>query len=255
MQPDSLATEPPQTDLPPIAPLVPGPTPHAKERGLTLFGLTLLIVSVLLQWIPVVQYLGYFLGAIGAIEMIRGAGAFRGRHELFVWVSVILFVCAIIAEFGVVGNFATVVSGIGSGSGSAGAAAYLSAWQGLVAGSLVLTAVISLCYLLIAFDLEDILGKLILVSGVAIDIVISVALFVLILNPLIAQAVTQAFASNPMDLSVIKAADAQVNGLSWLKLLNVIPAVLFSLGYARAHGRVRRGEGSHPVKAVAAPQE
>ncbi len=230
-------------------PVTTGPlwTRRDDQIEYTKTGLLLLLLAVLLQWIPIIQYLGLIVGAIGAVEMIRGAPAFRDRHNALVWASVLLFIVAETAAFGLVFGYAATVQGIGNASGPGAAATFLSAYDGLVEGSIVAASLVSLSFLLIAFDLENTAGKLMLAVAVLAQIVISVSLFSLVINPLIHESVTQAFATNPVNLAPIQAADVQINGLSALKLLNAIPAVIFAAGYLIAHGRLGRREIPSPI--------
>jgi len=212
-------------------------------------GLVLLIVGVLLQWIPIIQYLGLLLGAIAVLMIIMGSRAFGGWHEMLVWISVLLFIAAEIAEFTLAEGFVAAARGIPStATGPSAANAFLAAYDGLVEGSLVVVSVISVSFVLIAFDLEDLPGRLLLLAGVGSQMVISAAVFLLVLNPLIHQAVTQAFASNPVDTAVLDAADAQVRGLTAVKILNSIPAMMFAGAYAWAHRRITQGKIPHPPK-------
>ena len=225
---------------PPSAPAAP---PPGRETAIsrTATGLALLAVAVLLQWIPVIQYLGLFLGAVGAILMILGRAPFGPRHEILVGVSVGVFVLTYLGEVVLGMSFAASVEAIGSATGSAAASAFLGAWDGLEEGALVAVALLSVCFALIAFDLEDAPGRLLLIAGVVSQIVISTYLLVGVADPIIRQTVTQAFASNPVDVSVIQAGDAQIHGLSGLSALNAIPALLVAGAYAWAIHRIHRG--------------
>lgn len=236
MQPSLPPMEPSGSD---VGAVVEDPS---KPIERTKTGIVLLIFAVLLQWIPVIQYLGLALGAIAAILIILGSPAFGRRHEGLVWISVVLFVAAQIAEFALLVAFASTVGGLpGNTSVPAAASTVLAAFDALVGGSLVAVSLVSVSFALIAFDLEDDAGRLLLVAGVAAQILVSVALFVLVLKPLIHQAVTEAFASTPVDTQPLVTAAAQIRGLSGLAVLNNIPALLFAGGYVWAHDRLSRG--------------
>ncbi len=231
-------------DRPPEWPPTPPPgmpTPDRTALSRTKTGLALLILAVFLLWIPVIEYLGLLLGAIGAILMILGRRPFGARHETLVWASVILFILTYAAEFVVLASFANSVFGIGSSTGPSAATAFLGAWRGLEEASLAAVALMGVCFALIAFDLEDLPGRLLLLAGVACQVVVSVYLLVVVIDPILTQAVTRAFASNPVDLSVIEAADAQISGLGALRVLNAIPALVFAAAYAWAWRRIDRG--------------
>ena len=225
-----------------LSPEPPAP-PLRDETAIThtKTGLTLLVLAVLLQWIPVIQYLGLVLGAVGAILMALGRRPFGDRHAWLTQGSVLLYLIAFVGELVVVASFANSVAALGSTLSPSVAGTFLDDWHGLEEAAVVAVVLTSVSYALIAFELEDTTGRLLLVVGIALQVVISVALLVTVLDPILTQAVTRAFASNPPDVSVLEAADAQINGLSGLKMLNAIPAVLFAAGYAWAWRRVARG--------------
>ena len=234
LQPGDAGKSPP----PKLPPQTPEPSDQAVTR--TRNGLLLLAVAVLLQWIPVVEYLGLVVGAVGAILMILGRRPFGDRHGILVGTSVSLFIAALILELLLVFSFASSLTSIG-GTGSAAANAFLGAWSGLEDGLLVAVSLTSVSFALIAAALEDWPGRLLLAAAVAAQIVISVGILVLVVDPILRVAVTRAFASTPVDLSVIEAADAQISGLGALRVLNAIPAVLFAAAYVWAHDRIGRG--------------
>jgi hypothetical protein len=205
-------------------------------------GLGLMALAVLLSWIPIIELVGFVIGAIAAILLVLGAPAFGPRHGRLVWAAVILFVGAEITELVLFGSFSATISNLPSGaSGPETVATVLAAFDTLIVGSLVVASIVSVCFALIAFELEDPSGRVLLIGGVVTQILVSVSLFVLVLNPLIHQAVAEAFASSPPDMSAIVTADAQLRSLSGLRLLNSIPAVFFAGAYAwalhRASGR------------------
>ena len=229
------------------------PTPDGTAITRTKTGLGLLVVAVFLLWIPVIEYLGLVVGAIGAILMILGRRPFGERHETLAFVSVLLFILTLAGEFVVGAGFAGSVMSIGSSSGPAAAATFLDAWHGLEEAALVAVALTSVCFLLIAFQLEDTPGRLLLLAGVLCQVLVSVSLLVVVVDPILTQAVTRAFASNPVDVSVLEAADTQIDGLSALKALNVLPALLFAGAYAWAWRWIDRREIPRPAAKTAPP--
>lgn len=241
-----LEAPPPQPAGPQAIPSpIPRPPGIRPLWGLdiarTSTGLLLLAVSVLLQWIPIIEYLGLLLGIIGAVLMILGLAPFGRRHQTLVWVSVGLYVLTFFGEFLLTTSFAFSVARIGSSTGPTAADEFLTAWDGFEVGSLVAVSFVSISFALIAFGLEDWPGRLLLLAGVLLQIVISLYVLVVVLDPILREAVAQAFASNPVNVAVIEAANAQINGLSGLKLLNAIPALLFAVAYLWARRRIERG--------------
>src|SRR5206468_1710998 len=150
-------------------------------------GLALLILSALLLWIPVIEIGGLFVGAIAVILIILGAEAFGWRHQMLVWASVLLFILAQIAGFVLVGSFASSVRSAPS-AGTAAADQILSALDGLIRGLLVLVVIASISEALIAFDLSDLAGRVLLVGAVVVQSLVSVLLLLCVFGPLIHQA-------------------------------------------------------------------
>lgn len=224
--------------------LVAGRAPSERETqiGRTRMGIQLLILAVLLEWIPVIEYLGLMVGAIGVFLVLRGYRPFGLRHERLVWASVILFVAAEVAAFNLDNEFANAVDyAVYAYSGSAGASVALAAYEGLAAGSAVIAIQLGVPYVLLVFDLEDRDGRRLLFAGVAVQVVVSLALFAWVLLPFIHSAVPQAWTTTPPDGGVLAAVDAEIRGLSPLRLLDIIPAILFAGAYARAWRRIDRG--------------
>jgi hypothetical protein len=215
---------------------------RAKQLERTQWGLLLLSVTALMSWIPEVELLSFLVGAIAVILILLGTSAFGSRHTLLVWAAVVVFVSATFALFGIVASFAGSIRSIPSGaSGPAATSQVLAAVDTFLYGSLVIGAALSLCYALIAFELEDGPGRVLLTTGVASQIVISLSLFTFVFIPLIHRAVGQAFATNPPDLSILTAASAQLRSLRGLAVLNSIPAVIFAGAYTWAFHRISQG--------------
>lgn len=226
---------------------VVNPAEIARRRQVdrTGMGIGILILYVLIAWVPPAEALGELIGAVGAILILLGSEAFGSRHTALVWLSVILYIGALVAVFAAVGSFAASVGSLpANASGPAAEAQVLSAFDTLIAGALAALAVICVAEALIVFELEDRPGRMLLVAAVVVQIVYSVLLFGLILDPLIHQAIVQAFASGTLDSAPIVAADQKIQGLSVYTLGNAVPALMFAAGYYWAYRRVRRGLAS-----------
>jgi hypothetical protein len=220
---------------------------RARKLEQTQWGLLLLLLATLLSWIREVEVLGLAIGAIAVVLILLGASAFGPRHGLLVWTAVVVFVTAMIAFFGIVDSFAATIRNIPSGaSGPATASQVLGALDTLLYGSLVVVSILSFCNALIAFELEDRPGRILLAAGVAAQIAVSVSLVVLVLMPLVHQAVERAFAVTPPDMSIISTAGAQVRSLRGLAVLNSIPSMIFAGAYAWAYHRISRVATSSP---------
>jgi hypothetical protein len=150
-------------------------------------------------------------------------------------------------SFGLVASLAGTIRSLPTGaSGPETASKVLAAFDTTLYALLVVVSILSICSALIAFGLEDRLGRLLLCAGVAAQIAVSVSIFVFVLIPLVHQAIEQTFAVTPPDMSIITAADAQVRSLRGLAVLNSIPAALFAGAYLWAYRRIARGETPSP---------
>ena len=202
-------------------------------------GLALLILAALLLWIPVIEIGGLFVGAIAVILITLGAQAFGWRHQMLVWTSVLLFILAQVAGLVLAGSFVSTIRSIPS-SDPAAADQILSAFDGLIRGVLVLVVIASISEALIAFDLSDLTGRVLLLGAVVVQSLVSVILLLVVFGPLIHQAVADAFASGTFNTGPITDASARINGLSAYSLLNSIPALMFAAAFYLTYRRVRQ---------------
>ncbi len=236
-----------QSVAPSAAPsrLLAGRAPSEGEMRIwrTRSGIRLLILAVLLQWIPLVEYLGLIIGALGTLQVIRGRRAFGPWHDRLVLCSVILFVGAGVSAIALDQAFTYSVDVmLYANLGSSAPDTALATYRGLAEGSLIIAIVIAGCYLLLAYHLEDAIGHRLLFAALAAQVAGSVAVFVLFLSPLIQQVVPGAFASSPPDATALRAMAAEISGPSALRLFDSIPAIIFAWAYTRAYRLIERGE-------------
>jgi len=158
---------------------------------------------------------------------------------MLVWASVLLFILAQIAGFVLVGSFASSVRSAPS-AGAAAADQILSALDGLIRGLLVLVVIASISEALIAFDLSDLAGRVLLLGAVLVQSLVSVILLLFVFGPLIHQAVADAFASGSFNAGPIADASARIQGLSAYNLLNSIPALMFAAAFYRTYKHIRQ---------------
>jgi hypothetical protein len=236
MEGGTPAGPPPAPSVGPWAAAAIGERNKKIER--TQSGLLLLIVADLLLWIPYIQILGLIIGAVAVILILLGAEAFGFRHQMFVWSSVLLFVVAQLAEFALFESFVASISS--SAPGGLSASQVQGAFDGLLRGAIVVVAMAAISSALIAFALMDSIGRLLAIGAVALQIVISVVVYLVILGPIIRQAITDAFASGTYNPAPIAAADAAITGLAAYSLLDALPAIMFAIAYYRARTSVGR---------------
>lgn len=230
--------------------LVAGRPPSEREATIwtARTGIEILILAILLIWIPVLEYLGYLIGAAGAIQVFRGAHAFGRRYQRAVGFSIAVFAAAAVVAFALDQDFVYAMDvAVYGNPGPTGAGVAVAAYDRLIGGSVVVALMIAVAYVLLAFDLEDGNGRRLLLAGVAVQVAVSIALAVLVLAPFVRQAMPQAFATTPPDAGWLAAAGVEVNGLSPLRLFDAIPAILFAAAYARAFRRIDRGQVPPPV--------
>src|SRR5438132_885627 len=110
----------------------------------------------------------------------------------------------------------------------------------LILALLVLVVIASISEALIAFDLSDLVGRVLLVGAVVVQALVSVILLFFVFGPLIHQAVADAFASGTFNTGPITDASARIDGLSAYTLLDSIPALMFAAAFYRTYKRVRR---------------
>ncbi len=230
--------------------LITGKPPTARETQIlrTRSGVRLLILAVLLQWIPIVEYLGFTVAAFGVFQVIRGRRAFGVRYERLVVCSVLLFLGAAMSAIALDQEFSyTYDVAVHSDLGSAGAGLALVAYRGLAEGSLIIAVQIAACYVLLAHDLEDRTGRRLLYASLAAQILVAAATLLLVLLPDIQNAVPAAFVTGTPDVTALQAVTAEVSGVSSLRLVDALPALLFAYAYTRAFRRIDRGEIPPPA--------
>src|SRR5207247_10061062 len=89
-----------------------------------------------------------------------------------------------------------------------------SALEGLIGGVLVLVVIASISEALIAFDLSDLTGQVLLLGAVVVQSLVSVILLLVVFGPLIHQAVADAFASGTFNKGPITVYLARLYGMS-----------------------------------------
>ena len=228
----------------PTGPPVPAATAAPSERGTqtsrTSTGLMLLALAAIVQWIPTVGWIGLVPGAIGAVLMLLGVGAFGERHRTLVWASVLVFIFAEALAFLLGVSLAASLGAEAGATGPSAAGTVLGTMDATLEGAIVAGVLSSVAWALIAFALEDHVGQALLLASVVATALIGVALFVFILDPLIHAAITQAYASSPPNAQVIENADASLHGITAVVALDAIPPIPVAAAYVWAVHRIDR---------------
>jgi len=189
------------------------------------------------------------LSIVGVIMVIIGRVPFGTSHSNYAIFSVAIYCVG--AAIGSVAAFSPVfTSAMLRGSSQAAAAQELvSAFNELIIGVLVGSAVIGVAYVIFTYALQDSAGRVLLYIAFATLLVFQV-LLAYIISPQVAGAVKQSFSSGTFDPTPLRDLQAQ---LRLLELLNLVPAAIFAIAYYRAFSRIKNGEvpPKTPVESVA----
>jgi len=238
---------------PPTAPIpyAYGPPPWEMERrkqiDRTKTGILLLLIGSLLSWIPFINFVGGLLLLIGAILVILGRKAFGPAHSRNVVASIVVFIVGIVGGFVVGFAFAITVLTISPGSpASVVAETIRSAFNTLLIGTIVVTAISSIGSILFTYALQTQLGRTLLFAGYGASVAITIATFAIVSSALDAL-ITDVIASGNVDPLAVAALQTQATGFA---LLNVIPSAIFAAANYIAWSRINRGEIPAPPAPV-----
>ncbi|MGQ0798242.1 MAG: zinc ribbon domain-containing protein, partial [Methanobacteriota archaeon] len=167
---------------PPTAPMpfVYGPPPWEMERrkqiDRTKTGILLLLIGTLLGWIPIIGVIGGLLVLIGVILVILGRKAFGAAHSRNVIVSLVLFILGFVGAFSLGFWFALAILSLPPGSPAAVVAeAVRSAFNTLLVGTIIVTAISSIGSILFTYALQTQPGRILLFAGYGANLAISIA--------------------------------------------------------------------------------
>ncbi|MCL4331928.1 MAG: zinc finger Ran-binding domain-containing protein [Candidatus Thermoplasmatota archaeon] len=217
-----------------------------KEVDRTRTGLLLMTIGIFLSWIPLILYLGDLAIFVGAILMILGRNAFGEKHRTSVMLAVLIFIIGIIAEV-VVGIF--ILSGVfsainqyrlGNISQSALGSQISGAFSSYLIATVALSVFIAISYLLLAWQIEDNLGKRLLMVGYVGLIAVSIATYMLILPDI--TSFTNSLSTLSSANQITSAADSLESKINNYKLLGAIPNIIFAVAYYIAYKRVELGQ-------------
>ena len=206
--------------------------------GRTQNGILLLAVSLILGPIPYLTYLGFVLGLVGAILVILGRKAFGQFHSNLVKLSIGIWIVGIIGSFIVGASYGyDVASAISMSNSQATVAQALNnAFNTLIIGLLVSSAILGLSQILITYALQTTQGRLLLLSSYALGIVLGVLVF-LIISPQVNVAISQAISTQ--DLTPINNLRTESQSLG---LVGLIPASISAFAFYLAYSRIANDE-------------
>lgn len=209
-------------------------------------GTLLLLIAVLLNWIPVIEYLGLFLGLAGVILLILGRRAFGSRHSTFVIGSVVTYIIGFAVALA---GGAVFASSIIMSSGAPSSSEFISAFNTLLSTVLISEVITALSYVLVLFVLEDNIGRIAVIAGLVAQVGASVAIITNV-YPIIRKAITVALSTSPPSTAALTSAQQQISGFTTLHLLFIIPALLTAAGYATVILRINRRELPEKVNSI-----
>ncbi len=213
-----------------------------KQIDRTKTGILLLLVGALIGWLPYIGVLGAILGLVGAILVILGRKAFGAAHSRNVIVSILLVILGII----IVG-VATVVLVFGTAASiipgnPPSQAAITSTFNNFLGILIVGVIVTGLATVFFTFAIQDQMGRMLLLGGYVVNIVIQIATFV-ILSQAIGAIVAAMFPGgtyNPAQAAIALADfSARVQTLGYLA---AIPALIYAGAYYLVWNRINKGE-------------
>ncbi len=199
----------------------------------------LLTVGVVLGPLPFINYLGAILAIIGAVLVILGREAFGKPHSTYAIWSIGIYIAGIVIGIvvAVVFVFELIAAAIASPSGPR-TEAIMSAFNGLLIGIIVGTAISGIAYILLTYALQQQTGRVLLFAAYALSLTISI-LNLLLIGPLVSQAVADAVSGgvfNPAPIQELQ------NQMQLLGLLGLIPSSMYGLAYYLAWSRINKSE-------------
>ncbi len=233
---------------PPAYPAYPGygygASPWEAERqkqiNRTKTGLLLLLIGTLISWIPIIGLLGGILVLIGAVLVILGRKAFGATHSRNVVLAIVLFFVGVIGTITLAVVFAASILAATAGSPSPAtvANAFVNAFNNLLIGVIVVSAISGIGRVLFTYALQQQIGKMLLWAGYVANVAIAIAIYAII-SPLFASAFSQAISGGTYNPAPLVAVQNQATALG---ILSVVPALLFAAATYLAWSRVNRGE-------------
>ncbi len=205
-----------------------------------------MVIGFILGPLPVIGLIGIILDIIGAIFVIIGRGAFGERHSKYVVISAFVYFFSNVILFFV---GLTLLSDIQQAFLTYRTAAELSAAVsniigGYVIALAVLAVLIGLATVFFTYTLQNRVGRILLWAGFGGSILLGSLAFVFLAQ--MPAAVDQAVATR--DLSPIIGI---VNQIQSLRLLAIIPAIIYALAYLNARSPITNGDIPEAMRVIA----
>ncbi len=157
-------------------------------------GLLLLIGAALTSWVPAIVWVGGLLGIAGAALLLAGREPFGAAHTRNVAVALFLVIGAGVGVDLIRMSLDTAVASAVQLGPAAAPRAIFAAFQDFLFLSVIVSFVSGLGYVLLAYALEDTVGRLALATALALLVFLNVAIYVAVMGQL-GPALNAAFSS------------------------------------------------------------
>ncbi len=201
-------------------------------------GLLLLIGAALTSWVPAIVWVGGLLGIAGAALLLAGREPFGAAHTRNVAVALFLVIGAGVGVDLIRMSLDTAVASAVQLGPAAAPRAIFAAFQDFLFLSVIVSFVSGLGYVLLAYALEDTVGRLALATALALLVFLNVAIYVAVMGQL-GPALNAAFSSTSPNPGPLQDLVAQVDAYG---LLALVPDALYAGAFFLAWSRIRRGE-------------
>lgn len=194
-------------------------------------------VGSALGWIPVISILGGLLVLVGAILVVLGREAFGVAHERNVMIAIMLYVVGLIGSFILAGSLISSIEAAAYLPATGAASAVMGAFNGFLAGAVIVGVIAGLASILFLWALLDLAGRVLIWASFFSSFALLFGAWVIIMSQL-GSAMANAFAGSPPDLGPLIALDNELNSL---RLLNILPDLLAAGAAYVAWARIEQG--------------
>lgn len=196
-----------------------------KQMEQTSTGLTLMVIGLLLEWIPYVDFIGVILMIIGTIYMILGRHGFGDKHAQSVGISVAIYIImGIVVGVTVISFVFTIVVNHSNTTAISGI------FNSYIVALLVEGAILSTSYVILIYSISESEGRMFLIIAYAAQIIISGLTFIVMKNAV------DSLLSNSNNFASREA--SALSGLDKYTLFSAIPLLLYAYAYYLARKRV-----------------
>lgn len=218
-----------------------GEADRRRQIERTRMGLIFLVLGAVVPWLPLVGIFGGVLTLAGAVLVIVGRKAFGAAHRRNVLIAISLFLLGYLVVF--VGGIEAGISASRALSNSTTEAEVAEAAWNIIMSLLLFAAIGSifagLASVFFTYDLQTVEGHFLLWAAYAatVGIQIAILLVTIPMAPLIAATIANEVSlGDSVDLAEIASAVTTATG--GLRLLFVVPSLIYALVYFLAWSRI-----------------